>query len=129
MCVCMCLPIYLSMHVFIYVCVTDAIHHEDQTLRLACAVELQQFSLLTVYECVTDAIHHEYPRHGVDERAHPFTMRIRRMPCFPLMSVRTRSECTKYGMVLLVEPLAFKWADAVKKDKFAMENSVEGAWA
>jgi hypothetical protein len=46
-----------------------------------------------------------------------------------LTSVRTRSECTKYGIVLLVEPLAFKWADAVKKDKFTMENAVEGVCA
>jgi hypothetical protein len=35
-----------------------------------------------------------------------------------------RSECTKYGVVLLVEPLAFKWADPQAKDKFTMDNSV-----
>ena len=35
-----------------------------------------------------------------------------------------RSECTKYGMVLLVEPLAFKWADPQKKDKFTMDNNL-----
>lgn len=27
-------------------------------------------------------------------------------------------------MVLLVEPLAFKWADPEKKDKFTMDNSL-----
>jgi hypothetical protein len=32
-------------------------------------------------------------------------------------------------MVLLVEPLAFKWADSVKKENFTMENAVEGVCA
>ena len=35
-----------------------------------------------------------------------------------------RTECTKYGMPLLVEPLAFKYGDPQKKDKFTMEADV-----